>query len=40
MISAKLKKQSIPLMVGFGGFVNDVWMNILELKKNEENSSS
>ncbi len=22
-------------MVDFGGFANDVWMNILELKKNE-----
>jgi hypothetical protein len=31
----RLKKLSSRSMEDFGGFVNDVWMNILELKKNE-----
>lgn len=35
MTFVRLKKQSSRLMVDFGGSVNDVWMNILELKKNE-----
>lgn len=39
MTFVRRKKQSSRLMADFGGFVNDVWMITLELKKNDRYES-